>query len=113
LTRREEITILDDNKPAFSSLLASALLFPRYLTPARAATGDSQVARWKDNKTACFLLMFDDSMMSAFQVAIPELVKRSMIGTFYVNPGKSEWTSNVSQWETNIPKTGMVYGDHT
>jgi len=78
-----------------------------------AATGDSQVARWKDNRTACFLLMFDDSMPSAFQVAIPELVKRNMIATFYVNPGKYEWTSNAAQWETVIPQKGMVYGNHT
>lgn len=92
----------------FASLLVSGLT-----TPLQAATGDSQVARWKDNRTACFLLMFDDSLTSAFQVAIPELVKRNMIATFYVNPGKIEWTSNAQQWETLIPKTGMVYGNHT
>ena len=98
-------------KPSF--LLASLLVTS--LTPAsHAATGDSQVARWKDNRSACFLLMFDDSLPSAFQVAIPELVKRNMIATFYVNPGKLEWTSNAQQWETRIPQTtGMVYGNHT
>ena len=99
-------------KPPFSLLVASLLVTS--LSPSlHAATGDSQVARWKDNRTACFLLMFDDSMPSAFQVAIPELVKRNMIGTFYVNPGKYEWTSNASQWETVIPQKGMVYGNHT
>ncbi|WP_162525149.1 InlB B-repeat-containing protein [Rariglobus hedericola] len=80
---------------------------------AHAAIGDSQVARWKDNKTACFLLMFDDSCPSHFQVAIPEMVKRGMIGTFYVNPGGSGYTSNAAQWNTVIPQLGMVYGNHT
>jgi peptidoglycan/xylan/chitin deacetylase (PgdA/CDA1 family) len=99
-------------KPQFPFLLASLLV--TILAPAlHAATGDSQVARWKDNRAACFLLMFDDSMPSAFQVAVPELVKRNMIATFYVNPGKIEWTSNAQQWETLIPQKGMIYGNHT
>ncbi|MEY3894708.1 MAG: hypothetical protein RLZZ214_227, partial [Verrucomicrobiota bacterium] len=95
------------------SLLCATLLATGVPPTSQAATGDSQVARWKDNRTACFLLMFDDSLPSAFQVAIPELVKRNMIGTFYVNPGKVEWTGNAQQWETLIPQKGMVYGDHT
>lgn len=77
------------------------------------AVGDSQVANWKDNKTAAFLLMFDDSCNSHYQVAIPELVKRNMIGTFYLNPGKGEYKSGAREWEEKIPLTGMVYGDHT
>lgn len=95
-------------------ILLASLLVTGLSPTTHAATGDSKVARWKDNRTACFLLMFDDSMPSAFQVAIPELVKRDMIATFYVNPGKYEWTSNAQQWETRIPQTtGMVYGNHT
>ena len=99
-------------RPPFSLLVAS-LLVTIPVPTVHAATGDSQVTRWKDNRTACFLLMFDDSLPSAFQVAIPELVKRNMIATFYVNPGKIEWTGNAQQWETRIPQTGMVYGNHT
>lgn len=93
---------------AFAALLSAAAL-----PPAHAATGDSEVARWKDNKTACFLLMFDDSCPSHFQVAIPEMVKRGMIGTFYVNPGNQSFTSNSNQWTSLIPQQGMVYGNHT
>ncbi|MDF3057254.1 MAG: hypothetical protein K0R17_1469 [Rariglobus sp.] len=96
----------------FWTLLAAALAtgFPSI---AQAAVGDSQVARWKDNKTACFLLMFDDSCASHVQIAIPELVKRDMIGTFYINPSSSSYTSNANQWTNVIPQQGMVYGDHT
>ena len=98
-------------RPLFLSF--AALLSAATLPPARAATGDSEVARWKDNKTACFLLMFDDSSPSHFQVAIPEMVKRGMIGTFYINPGSNSFTSNSNQWLKVIPQLGMVYGNHT
>lgn len=82
---------------------------------ANGAPGDSQVARWKDNKTAAFLLMFDDSCPSHYQVAIPELLKRGLIATFYVNPGKWRGDKRTipGPWETTIPGSGMVYGDHT
>jgi peptidoglycan/xylan/chitin deacetylase (PgdA/CDA1 family) len=95
------------------SLMLAGTLAAGFSQPVHAATGDSQVARWKDNKTACFLLMFDDSCPSHFQVAIPELLKRGMIGTFYVNPGGNSYTSNANQWTTVIPQQGMVYGNHT
>lgn len=94
-------------------LLAAALLTIGLSSAAQAATGDSQVTRWKNNKTACFLLMFDDSCASHVQIAIPELIKRDMIGTFYINPGSSSYTSNANQWANVIPQQGMVYGDHT
>ncbi|HEY9249209.1 MAG TPA: hypothetical protein VIO38_08760, partial [Rariglobus sp.] len=93
--------------------LSGALLAAGVASALHAASGDSQVARWRDNKTACFLLMFDDSCPSHFQVAIPEMVKRDMIGTFYINPGGSSYTSNSNQWTNVIPSLGMVYGDHT
>lgn len=66
--------------------------------------------------------MFDDSLDSAYQVAIPELMRRNMIGTFYVNPGKGLWrnptakgysATTADKWLNQIPKTGMAYGDHT
>jgi hypothetical protein len=91
----------------------AALLATGFSSTVRAATGDSQVARWKDNKTACFLLMYDDSCPSHLQVAVPEMVKRDMIGTFYINPGGHSFKSNSDQWKNVVPKLGMVYGDHT
>lgn len=85
---------------------------------ATAAPGDSQVARWKDNRTAVFLLMFSDSVPSHYQIVVPELVKRDLIATFYVNPGGNKWSHGKdptprNQWENVIPKTGMVYGNHS
>ncbi len=89
------------------------------LAPAlQAAPGDSQVANWKDNRAAVFLLMFSDSVPSHYQIVVPELLKRNLIATFYVNPGGNKWSNRKdptprNQWEKIIPKTGMVYGNHS
>lgn len=77
------------------------------------AGGETRVARWKDDATAAFLLMYDDSWPSHFQVAVPELVKRGMVGTFYINPGKGEYKKFAAEWEEKLWKQGMVYGNHT
>jgi len=77
------------------------------------APGTTRVAAWKDDKKAPFLLMFDDSIPTDLATVIPELQKRGMIGTFYVNPGSGQWKAHVGDWEKTIPATGMVYGDHT
>jgi len=81
--------------------------------PIAASSGGTRIARWKDDCTATFLLMFDDSYASHWQVAAPELVKRSMIATFYINPGKGEYKQAASHWETELWRQGMVYADHT
>lgn len=78
-----------------------------------ASPGDARIAKWKDDRTAAFLLMFDDSWPSHFQVAAPELAKRGMIATFYINPGKGEYQKFAKEWEQNLWRQGMVYGNHT
>lgn len=81
--------------------------------PVSAETGDTLVAKWKDDRSAAFLLYFDDGWPSHWQIAIPELVKRDMIATFYLNPEKGEYKKFEDKWINEIPKTGMVYADHT
>ncbi len=78
-----------------------------------AAVGDTRIARWKDDRTAAFLLMFDDGWPSHWQVAVPELAKRGLIATFYIVPQKGEYTKFEETWRTEVPKTGMVFGAHT
>src|SRR5690606_36114187 len=80
---------------------------------AHAAVGDTRVATWKDDRTAAFLLMFDDGWPSHWQVAIPEMAKRGLIGTFYINPAKTEFIKFQAQWDKLMPETGMIYGNHT
>lgn len=77
------------------------------------ATGDTRVAQWRGDKTAAFLLMFDDSWPSHYQMAFPALVSRNMIATFYINPAKGEYATYKGRWENDIWKAGMVYGNHT
>ncbi len=102
---------------SLKTLIYCLLLSMVFIQFTHAAVTDSQVANWKDNKTAAFLLMFDDGLNSAYQVAIPELLKRKMIATLYVNPGGNKWSNPAvegpNEWENLIPKTGMVYADHT
>lgn len=76
-------------------------------------TGETRVAKWKDDRKAAFLLMFDDSWPSHVQVAAPELVKRGLIATFYINPGKGEYLKFAADWQEKLWKQGMVYGNHT
>ena len=58
--------------------------------------------------------MFDDSMPSHVKNVVPELKKRGLGATFYVNPGKGEWAAFKTAWEKDIPATpGMEYGNHT
>lgn len=91
----------------------AAVLLPIVSSLADDAIGSTRVARWKDDRTGAFLMMFDDSCPSHWQIAIPEMVKRGLIGTFYLNCGKAEFTKFRGGWETNYWKLGMVYADHT
>lgn len=77
-----------------------------------AAVGDSRVATWKDDRTAVFMLMFDDSWPSHFQVAVPELEKRGLIATFYVCPAKGEFKTQSKEWD-KVAATKMVLANHT
>lgn len=76
--------------------------------------GDTEVMKWRDGKKAVFLLAFDDSCQSHVRVAIPELRKRGMVGTFYINPGKGPFQNERKAWEEELPKEpAVVYGNHT
>ncbi len=78
-----------------------------------ASPGETRVARWKGDKKAALLLTFDDSLASHVKNVIPELKKRGMVGTFYVNPAGGQWKARKDAWEKEIPTTGMEYGNHT
>lgn len=80
---------------------------------AAASLGETRVANWKDDKTGVFLLMFDDSWPSHWQVAIPELQNRGLIATFYICPGKGEYKACAQKWEKEFAASGQVYANHT
>lgn len=83
---------------------------------ARAAddVGETSVLKWKDGKKAAFFLAFDDSCPSHIKHAIPELAKRGLVGTFYINPGNGPFQGARQAWEKELPKnSAVVYGNHT
>ena len=55
--------------------------------------------------------MFDDGEPTHLQNAIPELQKRGLIGTFFLNPG-AKWY-NKDAWENEIPRTRMELANHS
>ena len=78
------------------------------------SVGETAVLKWKDGKKAIFFLAFDDSCQSHIKHAIPELAKRGLVGTFYINPGNGPFQGARQVWERELPKNpAVVYGNHT
>lgn len=75
--------------------------------------GATKIMKWKDGKRAVFMLGFDDSCESHIRNAIPELKKRGMVGTFYINPGNGPYKNKQSAWEKDVPAAGMELANHT
>jgi hypothetical protein len=78
-----------------------------------AADGDTRIAKWKDDKAAAFVLMFDDGCVSHVKNVIPELTKRGLTGTFYINPGAGQYAANKQVWEKDVPAAGFELANHT
>lgn len=72
---------------------------------------ETKILKWPEGKQAVFLLQFDDSAPSAIKNAIPELIKRNMVGTFYINPGNPPYKSLEKEWANPAP--GIEYANHT
>ena len=86
----------------FSSHLAGLLLLASVasgLVAHAAEVGETKILKWKDGKTAVFLLAFDDSCPTHLTNVIPELEKRGIVGNFYVVPGKGTLPPKKAQWE--------------
>lgn len=80
---------------------------------ASAQVGNSTVARWKDNKKGAFTLRFDDSMWSHHDHAIPNLVKRELTGSFFLNPALERYGYGIDTWESLASRAGMELCPHT
>ncbi len=98
----------------FSIFLLLASLPLAVLYAAAADTlGATRIARWEGDRQAAFMLMFDDSIVSDITNVMPVLEANHLIATFYVNPGSGQWAAKRQAWETDLPKAGMEYGNHT
>lgn len=79
-----------------------------------AKPGNTAVLKWSGGKKAVFLLAFDDSCQSHVQNVIPELKKRGMVGTFYINPANGPFKGAKAVWEKELPTNPAVeFGNHT
>jgi hypothetical protein len=75
--------------------------------------GDPEVMRFKGGKLGAYSMQFDDSMMSQANVAIPHLNWRGLVGTFFVNPGRSRYQEAKYTWEVICPRFGHELANHT
>jgi hypothetical protein len=57
--------------------------------------------------------MFDDSMPSHVKTVLPELKKRKLVGTFYINPGSGHYKAFHDAWEKEFLAAEMVLANHT
>jgi len=94
--------------PALLGAFTATLMFGAPLQMSAADVGVTTVAKWRDNKKAAFLLMFDDSAPTQIKNVIPELKKRNFTGTFYV--GRAGFAD---AWKNEMAGTGLEYANHT
>jgi peptidoglycan/xylan/chitin deacetylase (PgdA/CDA1 family) len=97
---------------AFVCVLGACCAAADQATPAATQPG-TVVLKWKDGKKAVFMLEFDDSIPTDVTNVAPELKKRGLAGIFYINPGRSQFQTLRTAWETQIPGPGIEYGNHT
>ena len=78
-----------------------------------AGIGDTTVATWKGNAKGAFTMSFDDSMKTHANFAMPAIIKRGLVGTWFINPGTPRHKENLRVWEIDGPKNGQEYANHT
>jgi len=96
--------------PAPAPVSLKAAMQPSELDAAFTGT---RVLKWKDGKRGVFMIQFDDSASSQLKNVIPELVKRSIPGTFYINPGNGPYKSHQAEWEKAVTLPGIELANHT
>mgnify|MGYP001344242646 CR=1 FL=1 len=94
-------------------LLALCTLSLATTSQANESIGHTQVATWKDNRTAAFMLMFDDGWPGQLQVGVPALQERQLTATFYMVPDKGEYKQIAAKWAEAIQGGYIIYGNHT
>ena len=76
-----------------------------------------RIARWKDGAASAVSLYYDDGTDSAFDLAVPSLVRRSIPGTFYLCCGwyKGPDDPKLARWGALARRHPgiVVLGEHT
>ena len=93
------------------SLLILLIVFS--VNTVSAETGDTAVALWKYNTRGAFTMSFDDSMRTHASIAMPAIISRGLVGTWFINPGMRRHQDNRKLWEIDGPESGQEYANHT
>jgi hypothetical protein len=78
-----------------------------------AAPGDTTIARWQTNAAGAFTMSFDDSMETHSAIAVPEVIKRGLVGTWFVNPAQPRYINHREVWENLAPDNNQELANHT
>lgn len=77
-----------------------------------AAVGDTRVCTWKDDKEACYTIVFDDGCPTQLDVAVPEFRTRGLVPcTFWLNPGARHFEIRVAEW-VGLINEGFDFANH-
>jgi peptidoglycan/xylan/chitin deacetylase (PgdA/CDA1 family) len=106
-----QIDVAAGNPAAAAAVVEKPSL--RTVAPAAETITGTQVLKWKDGKRAVFMIEFDDSAASQIRNVIPELQKRGIPGTFYINPGNGPYKSQQAAWEHAATLPGIELANHT
>jgi hypothetical protein len=93
--------------------IALFLLLTGAVSAADAGSGDTTVAVWKHNARGAFTMSFDDSMETHVRVAMPAIVQRGLVGTWFINPGLPRHQKHSKVWEIDGPRNRQEYANHT
>ncbi|MCL1910089.1 MAG: hypothetical protein FWG05_04040 [Kiritimatiellaeota bacterium] len=78
------------------------------------ALPEPRILKWPDGKRGAFMLLFDDSCETHITRAIPELIARDLVGTFYINPGNGPYLNRRKDWEETYSNDWrVVIANHT
>ena len=97
----------------FLILIIISFLFLAIAPLSQAAVGDTVIAKWKDNKKGAFTIHFDDSTISQADNAVPAMIERGLVGTWYVNPGNERYKARKQVWEVIALNGGEELAAHT
>ena len=70
------------------------------------------ISNWYNSKKACAVLTYDDWLEGHGPIAIPQLVARNLVGSFYVNTDWANRGGGYAQMNYAISK-GIEIGNHT
>ena len=75
--------------------------------------GDTEIAKWRNNADGAFTMSFDDSMETHATIALPEVVKRGLVGTWFINPADERYITHRKVWEEFAPENNQELANHT